>query len=221
MLYRYLGNSGLKITEITYGNWLTHGSQVENDAAKACVRAALDAGITSFDTADAYANTVAEEVLGDALKGERRESLEIFTKVFWPIGPKGANDVGLSRKHVMESIDGSLRRTIRMGLSGMLPLAKLAEAVDNARLAASVAECGRPPLEFSAMAGSALLSFGESRDVLVALGGAVLTPLLLPWLPFRQLWLKGLVSALALVACAWPWRPFVTRARPLRLRSGC
>ena len=110
MLYRYLGNSGLKITEITYGNWLTHGSQVENDAAKACVRAALDAGITSFDTADAYANTVAEEVLGDALKGERRESLEIFTKVFWPIGPKGANDVGLSRKHIMEGLNGSLRR---------------------------------------------------------------------------------------------------------------
>ena len=110
MLYRYLGNSGLKITEITYGNWLTHGSQVENDAAKACVRAALDAGITSFDTADAYANTVAEEVLGDALKGERCESLEIFTKVFWPIGPKGANDVGLSRKHIMEGLNGSLRR---------------------------------------------------------------------------------------------------------------
>jgi aryl-alcohol dehydrogenase-like predicted oxidoreductase len=109
-LYRYLGNSGLKITEITYGNWLTHGSQVENDAAKACVRAALDAGITSFDTADAYANTVAEEVLGDALRGERRESLEIFTKVFWPIGPKGANDVGLSRKHIVEGINGSLRR---------------------------------------------------------------------------------------------------------------
>ena len=110
MKYRYLGNSGLKITEITYGNWLTHGSQVENDAAKACVRAALDAGITSFDTADAYANTVAEEVLGDALRGERRESLEIFTKVFWPIGPKGANDVGLSRKHIVEGINGSLRR---------------------------------------------------------------------------------------------------------------
>jgi aryl-alcohol dehydrogenase-like predicted oxidoreductase len=110
MKYRYLGRSGLKITEITYGNWLTHGSQVENDAAKACVRAALDAGITSFDTADAYANTVAEEVLGDALKGERRESLEIFTKVFWPVGPKGANDAGLSRKHIMEGINGSLRR---------------------------------------------------------------------------------------------------------------
>ena len=110
MKYRYLGNSGLKITEITYGNWLTHGSQVESDTAKACVRAALDHGITSFDTADVYANTAAESVLGEALKGERRESLEIFTKVYFPTGPKGANDSGLSRKHIMESINGSLRR---------------------------------------------------------------------------------------------------------------
>jgi aryl-alcohol dehydrogenase-like predicted oxidoreductase len=110
MEFRYLGNSGLKISEITYGNWLTHGSQVENDIATQCVRAALDAGITSFDTADAYANTAAETVLGEALKGERRESLEIFTKVYWPTGPKGPNDNGLSRKHILESIDGSLRR---------------------------------------------------------------------------------------------------------------
>jgi aryl-alcohol dehydrogenase-like predicted oxidoreductase len=108
--YRYLGNSGLKISEITYGNWLTHGSQVENDVAAQCVRAALDAGITTFDTADVYANTAAEQVLGDALKGQRRESLEIFTKVYWPTGPKGPNDTGLSRKHVMESINGSLQR---------------------------------------------------------------------------------------------------------------
>ncbi|NDR54569.1 aldo/keto reductase family protein [Actinomyces sp. 565] len=108
--YRHLGNSGLKITEITYGNWLTHGSQVEADTAIECVRTALDLGITSFDTADVYANTVAEEVLGQALKGQRRESLEIFTKVYWPVGPKGPNDVGLSRKHIMEGIDGSLRR---------------------------------------------------------------------------------------------------------------
>lgn len=108
--YRYLGNSGLKISEITYGNWLTHGSQVENDAAAACVRAALDAGISTFDTADVYANTKAEQVLGDALKGERRESLEIFTKVYWPTGPGGPNDTGLSRKHIMESINGSLTR---------------------------------------------------------------------------------------------------------------
>ncbi|RYV50296.1 aldo/keto reductase family protein [Pengzhenrongella frigida] len=108
--HRYLGNSGLKISEITYGNWLTHGSQVENDAAKACVRAALDVGITSFDTADVYANTAAETVLGEALAGVRRESTEIFTKVYWPTGPGGPNDCGLSRKHIMESIDGSLRR---------------------------------------------------------------------------------------------------------------
>jgi aryl-alcohol dehydrogenase-like predicted oxidoreductase len=108
--YRFLGNSGLKISEITYGNWLTHGSQVENDVATQCVHPALDAGITTFDTADVYANTKAEQVLGDALKGQRRESLEIFTKVYWPTGPGGANDSGLSRKHVMESIDGSLQR---------------------------------------------------------------------------------------------------------------
>ncbi|GAA1739397.1 aldo/keto reductase family protein [Isoptericola hypogeus] len=108
--YRYLGNSGLKISEITYGNWLTHGSQVENDVATQCVRAALDAGITTFDTADVYANTKAEQVLGNALAGERRESLEIFTKVYWPTGPGGPNDTGLSRKHIMESIDGSLKR---------------------------------------------------------------------------------------------------------------
>ncbi|MBF0687655.1 MAG: aldo/keto reductase family protein [Cellulomonas sp.] len=110
MDFRFLGNSGLKISELTYGNWLTHGSQVENDTATACVRAALDVGITTFDTADVYANTVAESVLGDALAGERRESLEILTKVFWPTGPKGPNDTGLSRKHIRESIDGSLKR---------------------------------------------------------------------------------------------------------------
>ncbi|GAA1602851.1 aldo/keto reductase family protein [Saccharothrix algeriensis] len=97
------------VSEISYGNWITHGSQVEEDAATACVQAALDSGITTFDTADVYAGTRAEEVLGRALKGERRQGLEIFTKVFWPTGP-GRNDRGLSRKHIMESIDGSLRR---------------------------------------------------------------------------------------------------------------
>jgi aryl-alcohol dehydrogenase-like predicted oxidoreductase len=110
MEFRYLGNSGFKISEITFGNWLTHGSQVENEVATQCVRAALDAGISTFDTADVYANTKAESVLGEALKGERRQSLEIFTKVFGPTGPKGKNDLGLSRKHIMESIDGSLSR---------------------------------------------------------------------------------------------------------------
>ncbi|MET1006125.1 MAG: aldo/keto reductase family protein [Propionibacteriaceae bacterium] len=110
MEFRYLGNSGLKISEITYGNWLTHGSQVENETATECVKAALDAGITTFDTADVYANTKAETVLGEALQGQRRESLEIFTKVFGPTGPKGPNDLGLSRKHILESINGSLTR---------------------------------------------------------------------------------------------------------------
>jgi aryl-alcohol dehydrogenase-like predicted oxidoreductase len=110
MHFRFLGNSGFKISEVTYGNWLTHGSQVENDQAKACVREALDNGISTFDTADVYANTKAETVLGEALKGERRESLEILTKVFAPIGPKGHNDLGLSRKHIMEAANGSLRR---------------------------------------------------------------------------------------------------------------
>ncbi|GAA5209598.1 aldo/keto reductase family protein [Microbacterium kyungheense] len=108
--YRYLGNSGLKVSEITYGNWVTHGSQVDDSAAIATVHAALDAGITTFDTADTYANTAAEVVLGKALEGQRRESLEIFTKVYFPTGPKGPNDTGLSRKHIFESIDASLRR---------------------------------------------------------------------------------------------------------------
>jgi aryl-alcohol dehydrogenase-like predicted oxidoreductase len=109
MEFRHLGRSGLIVSEIAYGNWITHGSQVEEDAARACVRAALDVGITTFDTADAYAGTRAEEVLGRALQSQRREGLEIFTKVFWPTGP-GPNDRGLSRKHIMESINGSLRR---------------------------------------------------------------------------------------------------------------
>jgi aryl-alcohol dehydrogenase-like predicted oxidoreductase len=109
MEYRHLGRSGLKISEIAYGNWLTHGSQVEEEAAAACVAAALDEGITTFDTADVYAGTRAEEVLGRALHGVRRESLEIFTKVYWPVG-RGPNDRGLSRKHIIESAHNSLRR---------------------------------------------------------------------------------------------------------------
>ena len=110
MEHRHLGSSGLLVSEISYGNWLTHGSQVQEDTALACVRAALEAGITTFDTADVYANTRAEEVLGRALATSRRESVEIFTKVFWPTGPFGPNDSGLSRKHIMESCHASLRR---------------------------------------------------------------------------------------------------------------
>ena len=109
MEYRHLGKSGLVISEIAYGNWVTHGSQVAEQAAAECVRAALDEGITTFDTADTYAGGRAEEVLGRALHGMRRESLEIFTKVYWPLGD-GRNDRGLSRKHIAESANASLRR---------------------------------------------------------------------------------------------------------------
>jgi aryl-alcohol dehydrogenase-like predicted oxidoreductase len=109
MEYRHLGKSGLVISEIAYGNWVTHGSQVQEQAAVECVRAALDEGITTFDTADGYAGGRAEEVLGRALHGVRRESLEIFTKVYWPVGD-GRNDRGLSRKHITASAHASLRR---------------------------------------------------------------------------------------------------------------
>ncbi|HEY7857717.1 MAG TPA: aldo/keto reductase family protein, partial [Candidatus Nanopelagicales bacterium] len=107
--HRFLGRSGLKVSEISYGNWITHGSQVEEDAALACIRAALDAGITTFDTADVYAGGRAESVLGRGLAGLRRDGLEIFTKVYWPTGD-GVNDAGLSRKHIVRSIDASLQR---------------------------------------------------------------------------------------------------------------
>jgi aryl-alcohol dehydrogenase-like predicted oxidoreductase len=110
MEFRRLGSSGMKVSEISYGNWLTHGSQIEEDAALACVRQAIESGITTFDTADVYANTKAETVLGKALVGQRRESLEIFTKVYAPTGPGGPNDGGLSRKHIMESCAASLTR---------------------------------------------------------------------------------------------------------------
>jgi aryl-alcohol dehydrogenase-like predicted oxidoreductase len=109
MDYRHLGQSGLKISQIAYGNWITHGSQVEEQAATECVHAALDEGITTFDTADVYAGGRAEEVLGRALHGVRRESIEVCTKVYWPIAA-GPNDRGLSRKHITESVHASLRR---------------------------------------------------------------------------------------------------------------
>ena len=109
MEYRKLGSSGMYVSEISYGNWITHGSQVEQEAAIKCVRTALDEGITTLDTADVYAGTRAETVLGKALKGVRRESYELFTKVFFPTGP-GKNDRGSSRKHIMESVHASLKR---------------------------------------------------------------------------------------------------------------
>jgi aryl-alcohol dehydrogenase-like predicted oxidoreductase len=107
--HRRLGHSGLSVSEIAYGNWITHGDQIEADQAIACVRAALDEGITTFDTADVYAGTRAESVLGEALVGVRRESYELATKVYWPTGP-GPNDRGLGRKHIIESANASLKR---------------------------------------------------------------------------------------------------------------
>ena len=97
------------VSALSYGNWITHGSQIEEEAATACVRAALDAGITTFDTADVYAIGAAESVLGRALKGVRRDSIEIFTKVYFRTGPN-PNNSGLSRKHIMESLHSSLER---------------------------------------------------------------------------------------------------------------
>jgi aryl-alcohol dehydrogenase-like predicted oxidoreductase len=109
MDYRHLGRSGLYVSSLSYGNWITHGSQVERDQAIACVHAALDHGITTFDTADVYAQGAAEEVLGDALRGIPRDSIEIFTKCYWPMGAN-KNQRGLSRKHIIEAVESSLRR---------------------------------------------------------------------------------------------------------------
>jgi voltage-dependent potassium channel beta subunit len=109
MEYRALGRSGLKVSEIALGNWVTHGGQVGDDAARSCVHAALDAGINFFDTADIYERGKAESVLGEILKGHNRRHLVIATKTFWAMSDD-PNDRGLSRKHMLESIDGSLKR---------------------------------------------------------------------------------------------------------------
>lgn len=109
MDHRSLGASGLKVSEIALGNWVTHGGQIGDDSARACVRAALDNGITFFDTADIYERGRAEAVLGDILKGEDRSSYVLATKVYWPMSDN-PNDKGLSRKHIIESCDRSLKR---------------------------------------------------------------------------------------------------------------
>jgi aryl-alcohol dehydrogenase-like predicted oxidoreductase len=99
----------MMVSALSLGNWITHGSQIEEQVAHECVRAALDVGITTFDTADAYALGQAESVLGRALEGVSRDSIEIFTKVYWPTGPN-PNNRGLSRKHILESLHASLSR---------------------------------------------------------------------------------------------------------------
>ena len=109
MEHRRQGSSGLHVSELILGNWATHGAQVDDQAAIATVHAALDAGITTFDTADVYAGGRAEELLGGALAGTRREDVAIISKVFWPTGP-GPDDGGLSRKHILAACEASLRR---------------------------------------------------------------------------------------------------------------
>lgn len=106
---RGLGSGGPLVSAIAYGNWLNHGGLVGRETAARCVRAALEAGITTFDTADEYAGGQAEEILGSTLAGVPRESLQICTKVFFPTW-SGADGRGLSRSHILASCDASLRR---------------------------------------------------------------------------------------------------------------
>jgi len=110
MQHRRLGRSGLRVTELTFGTWLGADPRTAADNAHACIRRALEEGISTFDTADVYNQTAAESLLGDALRVEARASLVIMTKAFWPVGAPSPNNGGLSRKHLREAIDASLRR---------------------------------------------------------------------------------------------------------------
>ena len=109
MRHRALGRSGLRVSEISLGSWLTLGSSVDRDATREIVRRAYDLGIDTFDSADVYANGAGEEALGHALRGIPRPTLVIATKAFFPMSER-PNDRGLSRKHLFESVEGSLRR---------------------------------------------------------------------------------------------------------------
>ncbi|MFC4320449.1 aldo/keto reductase family protein [Litchfieldia salsa] len=109
MQYRRLGNSGLKVSEIGLGSWLTYGKAVGDQTAHDCIHKAYELGINFFDTANAYENGQAEVVLGEALKAYSRNSYVVATKLFFPMGD-GPNDKGLSRKHIIEQCDASLKR---------------------------------------------------------------------------------------------------------------
>lgn len=108
MIYRRLGGSGLKVSLFSLGSWTTFGENVDDRIARACVRAAFEAGVNFFDNAEAYGGGQAEIVMGGILREMPREDLVISSKVFW--GGEGPNDVGLSRKHVMEACHAALRR---------------------------------------------------------------------------------------------------------------
>jgi|AutmiccommuBRH23_1029490.scaffolds.fasta_scaffold00481_24 voltage-dependent potassium channel beta subunit len=109
MHYRRLGKSGLKVSEIALGAWITIGSQIDEKISSDLIHAAYEQGINFFDNADAYANGQAEIVMGKAIKDLPREALVISSKVFWPTMP-GPNGRGLSRKHMTESLNASLKR---------------------------------------------------------------------------------------------------------------
>lgn len=109
MHYRRLGHSGLKVSEISLGSWITFGEQITEDTAVSLIHEAYSQGINFFDNADMYADGQAEVVLGKAIKDLTREELVISSKVFWPVG-KGPNARGLSRKHIFEAVHGSLKR---------------------------------------------------------------------------------------------------------------
>ena len=112
MKYRRLGSSGLKVSALSFGAWITFGKQIGNDSARQLLHAAYDAGINFFDNAEAYADGQAEIVMGGILKdaGWRRSSYLVSSKVFFGSGPEGPNETGLSRKHIMEACDAALRR---------------------------------------------------------------------------------------------------------------
>lgn len=113
MKYRYLGNSGLKVSELSFGSWVTFGSQVDIDKAVSLMKIAYEAGVNFFDNAEVYSSGKAEEIMGKAIKkaGWKQKDLVLSTKIFW--GGDGPNERGLSRKHIIEGMDGSLKR---MGL---------------------------------------------------------------------------------------------------------
>lgn len=108
MRYSNLGRSGIKVSELAFGSWLTFGDQLNLSRARECIKAAMDCGVNFFDNAEVYANGVAEEIMGEVLKDYRREDLVISTKIFW--GGKSPNDTGLSWKHLMEGTKNSLKR---------------------------------------------------------------------------------------------------------------
>ncbi|MEC0244061.1 aldo/keto reductase family protein [Paenibacillus dokdonensis] len=109
MKYRRLGGSGLKVSEISLGSWLTYGGYVERENAVNSIKTAYDLGINFFDTANVYEKGAAEVLVGETLKAYPRESYVLATKAFWPMG-EGPNDRGLSRKHIMEQANASLKR---------------------------------------------------------------------------------------------------------------